>query len=236
MRHGLTFKTSNKQLNRPSSAYRGIFRQIKHTYFIFFKHIVFILRIKTTDPFFFSLPIDANSSQTLVISNPFFSMHGTTFPKKCFHFIFEINQSKYFNLNIFHQCMRVIHISLHGLFDWGYQYRGINRSKVSHAEPTSCKSYKITAPPFVVAKRDYTWLEPQTWEMGGGSVFKLTICIMKAMIKKNHYVKSTTEFSVPNQLLYVCWLSIQLHQCLNSFIVLLTFNSCNLQNFIIVCR
>lgn len=52
MRHGLTFKTSNKQLNRPSSAYRGIFRQIKHTYFIFFKHILFILRIKTTDPFF----------------------------------------------------------------------------------------------------------------------------------------------------------------------------------------
>lgn len=120
MRHGLTFKTSNKQLNRPSSAYRGIFRQIKHTYFIFFKHILFILRIKTTDPFFFSLPIDANSSQTLVINNPFFSMHGTTFPKKCFHFIFEINQSKYFNLNILHQCMRVIHISLHGLFDWGY--------------------------------------------------------------------------------------------------------------------
>lgn len=37
MRHGLTFKTSNKQLNRPSSAYRGIFWQIKHTYFIFFE-------------------------------------------------------------------------------------------------------------------------------------------------------------------------------------------------------
>lgn len=52
MRHGLTFNTSNKQLNRPSSAYRGIFRQIKHTYFIFFKHILFILRIKTTNPIF----------------------------------------------------------------------------------------------------------------------------------------------------------------------------------------
>lgn len=39
----------------------------------------------------------------------------------------------------------------------------------------------------LVAKRDYTWLEPQTWEMIGGegvSVFKFTICIMKAMIKK----------------------------------------------------
>lgn len=60
---------------------------------------------------------------------------------------------------------------------------------MSHAEPTSCKSYKITAPCLMVlvAKRDYTWLEPQTWEMigGGASVFKLTICIMKAMIKKN---------------------------------------------------
>lgn len=120
MRHGLTFNTSNKQLNRPSSAYRGIFRQIKHTYFIFFKHILFILRIKTTNPIFFSFPIDADSSQTLVTDNTFFLIHGTTFPKKCFHFIFEINQSKYFNLNIFDQCMRVIHISLHGLFDWGY--------------------------------------------------------------------------------------------------------------------
>lgn len=120
MRHGLTFKTSNKQLNRPSSAYRGIFRQIKHTYFIFFKHILFILRIKTTDPFFLVCQsmrtVHKHSSLTIL----FFSMHGTTFPKKCFHFIFEINQSKYFNLNIFHQCMRVIHISLHGLFDWGY--------------------------------------------------------------------------------------------------------------------
>lgn len=66
--------------------------------------------------------------------------------------------------------MRVIHISLHGLFDWGYQYRGINRSQVSHTEPTSCKSYKIAAPCLMVlvAKRDYTWLEPQTWEMIGG--------------------------------------------------------------------